>query len=75
MGWPLAVTYLFCGSCLCMEMSTYFLSVLSVSHFALFSFQPKKFFINTSFTCLDVHLPSREVGLIVLVNLEVSYPE
>ena len=52
-----------------------FLSVLSVSHFVLFIFQPKKFFINISFTCLDVHLSSRKVGLIVLVNLEVSYPE
>ena len=69
------MTYLFCGSCLCMEMSGYFLSVLSVSHFVLFIFQPKKFFINISFTCLDVHLSSRKVGLIVLVNLEVSYPE
>ena len=53
----------------------FFLSVLSVSHFALFSFQPKKFFINMSFTCLDIHLSSREVGLIVLVNLGVSCPE
>ena len=52
-----------------------FLSVLSVSHFVLFIFQPEKFFINISFTCLDVHLSSRKVGLIVLVNLEVSYPE
>ena len=69
------MTYLFCGSCLCMEMSSYFLSVLSVSHFVLLSFQPKKFFINISFTCLDIHLSSREVGLIVLVNLGVSCPE
>ena len=52
-----------------------FLSVLSVSHFALFSFQPQKFFINISFTCLDIYLSSSEVGLIVLVNLGVSCPE